>query len=328
MHEDTQAGAAVRSAPVDNVVAMADLSSGRLADLLAAAGGPGQPHELRGEFGARAAYWSVASSWPSTRRRRRTPAMAAVTTVATLMVATTGLAAASQLPGPAGQTAQGILGSVGVVIPSVSAASTVHPTAPVRTPTTVRHPTGPHDRCATLADSTATSVSGRVETSSCTIPVPAHGAPTASPPTTSASPVVNRAVRAPAAVRPPHALPVHQGGDARPVPTRPATGTALGGGTSRGGNLGAGGGTCPPVTGTGGSTTTTTTTTNHHHHHDHDDAAVHDDHDDPTFHHDAVVLDAPSRRLGTVRWDDHHHHDRHLTDHGRVAPGSVRPEER
>src|SRR5665213_3950354 len=87
---------------VDNIVAMPNLMNGRLAVLLAAASAPVQEHELRGELAARTAFQAAVSSWPNSKRRlRRTPAAIAVTTVATMLVATTSLAAASVLPGPA-----------------------------------------------------------------------------------------------------------------------------------------------------------------------------------------------------------------------------------
>jgi|GEM_PF-6588989 len=87
---------------VDNIVAMPNLMNGRLAVLLAAASAPIQEHELRGELAARTAFQAAVSSWPNSKRRlRRTPAAIAVTTVATMLVATTSLAAASVLPGPA-----------------------------------------------------------------------------------------------------------------------------------------------------------------------------------------------------------------------------------
>ena len=50
----------------DNVVALPNLLSGRLADLLAAASGPAQDRELRGEFEARALR-SAAPPWPGRR---------------------------------------------------------------------------------------------------------------------------------------------------------------------------------------------------------------------------------------------------------------------
>lgn len=49
----------------DNVVSLPNLMGGRLADLLAAASGPAQKHELGDELEARAAFRSVSVSWPA-----------------------------------------------------------------------------------------------------------------------------------------------------------------------------------------------------------------------------------------------------------------------
>jgi len=246
----------------DNVVAMPDLLHGRLADLIAAAGGPPQEHELRGELAARTAFRSAAESWPSSRRRlrmRRGPAVVAATTMATMLVATTGLAAASVLPGSAGRAVDGFLGSVGVdIAPSSTPAAPAAPgttgsetvSAPALTPVgTV------HVGCTIGGGTASGSAAGTVESSSCalTAPLPAkshgttHTVPAVPHRSTPVAPKAAPVVQHPGPA--PH--PVHSG-----TPSTPPT-TLPGGGTSRGGNQGAGGGNCKG--GSSGSTTTTTT---------------------------------------------------------------------
>ena len=243
----------------DNVITMPDLTNGPLAALLQAAGGPPQDHELRGELAARTAFRSVAQSWPSRRRlrMRRGPAIVAATTMATMLVATTSLAAASVLPGSAGRAVDGFLGSVGVDItpPSTPAA----PPAPggggmsVVSAPALHGAASVHVAC-TIGGTTASGVAaGTVESSSCVLPasptsrgdVPTRSAPAAAhkaaPAAPKATPVVHRS--APGS----HSGPIR-------TPSTPPT-TLPGGGTSRGGNQGVGGGGCK-----GGSTTTTTTT--------------------------------------------------------------------
>jgi hypothetical protein len=245
----------------DNVIALPDLMHGRLADLIQAAGGPAQDHELRGESAARSAFRSAAQSWPSRRwsRMRGGPAVVAATTVATMLVATTGLAAASVLPGSAGRAVDGFLGNMGVHITSPSTPAA--PPAPDVTGTSAvsapaLHPAGTvHIGCTIGGTTSSGAVAGTVESSSCalTAPLPprSHGTTTSSPATVIRSTPVTKA-----------APVVHQAGSGSgshsgqpPTPTTTPT-TLPGGGTSRGGNQGVGGGTCK-----GGPTGTTTTTT-------------------------------------------------------------------
>jgi hypothetical protein len=260
MREDPVAELLHEAAVDDNVITMPDLTHGRLAELLQAAGGPPQDHELRGELAARTAFRSAVQSWPARRRlrMRRGPAVVAATTVATMLVATTSLAAASVLPGSAGRAVDGFLGSVGVDItpPSTPAA----PPAPnVGGPSVVSapalHATGSVHVGCTIGGTTASGgAAGTVESSSCVLPAP----PTTRShvPTAPAPAATHKAV-----VAAPKAVPVvHHAGTGshsgpNGTPSTPPT-TLPGGGTSRGGNLGAGGGKCQ-----GGSTTTTTTTT-------------------------------------------------------------------
>ena len=175
----------------DNVIALPDLTHGRLADLLQAAGGPALDYELRGESAARTAFRSAAESWPSRRRSRMRggPAVVAATTVATMLVATTGLAAASVLPGSAGRAVDGFLGNVGVDITSPSTPAA--PPAPDVTGTSAvsapaLHPVGSvHVGCTIGGTTSSGAVAGTVESSSCALTAPfpstSHGTRSATP---------------------------------------------------------------------------------------------------------------------------------------------------
>jgi len=249
----------------DNVVTLPNLMSGRLADLLAAASGAGQEHEFGSELAARTAFRTASAAWPSSSRRRfrRTPAVLAVTTVATMMVATTGLAAATELPSPAGRAVQGILASVGVTAtpPAPSGSDAGDVAAPVSGGNVSggAHNLGArHGGCTTGGTGTY-AVSGSANTS-CTMTVPPPVAVTVTTTPRIAAPRASTHAStsevAPTFHEPRSA--VHQGGKSGggtsggQVPV-----TLPGGGTSRGGNQGGGGGLC----GTGPPTTTTTTTT-------------------------------------------------------------------
>ena len=245
----------------DNVISLPDLMHGRLADLIQAAGGPAGDHELRGELAARTAFRSVAQSWPSRRRlrMRRGPAVVAATTVATMLVATTGLAAASVLPGSAGRAVDGFLGSVGVDItspstPAAPPAPDVNSTADLSAP--ALHPVGTvHVGCTIGGTTSSGAVAGTVESSSCALTAPL---PSKSHGTTKSTPAsAHRSTPAPAAAPVVHSSGSGSGshpGQSKTPGTPPTT--LPGGGTSRGGNQGVGGGKCK-----GGSTGTTTTTT-------------------------------------------------------------------
>ena len=112
----------------------AQRDGGRLADLRpGAAATAAQDHELRGELAARTAFRAAATTWPKPRRRsrgRRTPAVVAASTMAGLIVATTGLSAASVLPGPAVRTVHGILAQVGVDVGTSGAPTSAMDPAP------------------------------------------------------------------------------------------------------------------------------------------------------------------------------------------------------
>ncbi len=85
----------------DNVIELPNLVSGPLADLLAAAGAHGDTGELAGEATMRDEFRVAASEWPSSRRHpRRASAACAASLVAGMILATTGLAAATGLPLP------------------------------------------------------------------------------------------------------------------------------------------------------------------------------------------------------------------------------------
>ena len=256
-----------------SVVAMPNLMSGELAELLAAAAGPAQEHELRGEFAARTAYRSAVASWPVRRRRFvRTPAAVAVSTMATLLVASTGLAAAADLPGPAGRTAQGVLGAVGVHVgPSAPAAPVASNPSPgssgnAATGVTARAGLAP-TRCAS-----STTTGPAQQLTACTVHAlrPTSSAHVAA----STAPIGAQAVPA-KRLGHPSARPLRLAPEAGPAvskaprnPTTPATTptttpttdpTAIGGGTTRGGNIGTGG-TCDSEAGTGGGDSSATST--------------------------------------------------------------------
>ncbi len=110
----------------DNLVTLPDPSSGRLGELIASAGGPGQSHELSWEFGARTAFSTESVAWSNGRQRlRRSPAVVAVVAVTSLLVTTTGLAAATGLPGPAARVVDHVLRHMDLTIQPPEVASAV-----------------------------------------------------------------------------------------------------------------------------------------------------------------------------------------------------------
>ena len=281
----------------DNVVVLPNLMSGDLADLVAAAGARAQASELRGEIGARTAFRAAVDSWPTRKRHlRRTPAVVALTTMATVLVATTGLAAATVVPGPTGRAVEGFLGSVGVNIGAPAG-----PTTPTATPapTSFAHRAGyKHAGCSVGGTSVTGSANGVVHTSSCVVTAPLHPLP---PPTvhTSVSKVVPapKVPKVPNAPKAPKAPPVaHASGRPSVDPPTPTT-TLPGGGTSRGGNLGGGGGGGCKGSSVGGGTTTTT---------------------DPA----TTTTTTPAGASSTAAGCGHHgaHHGAH---HGGAGPGST-----
>jgi hypothetical protein len=261
------------------IVSLPNLVHGRLADLVAAAAASGRPEELAGECLARATYRVLSASWRPTRRRLvGTPAMVAVVSAASLLLATTGLAAASDLPAPATTVVAGILGSVGWRVgpqPAAPTASASPSAAPAAAPSSTRGavpasggivPVGgmqPAD-CARTAVGCAAArhragaprgarsqpsrpahATGSVGSSPHTVaPSPHTVAPSPSPAPSSLSVV--------AAARAAATPPVGTRGHTRQAPAHPVaavpvvrtvwtgSGGFLGGGTSRGGNLGSG----------------------------------------------------------------------------------------
>lgn len=108
----------------ENVVTLPDPGSGRLGDLFAAAGAPGQTHELSWEFGARTAFSTESMAWSDGRRPlRRSPAVVAVVAITSLLVTSTGLAAATGLPGPAARVVDHVLGHIDLTIQPPETAS-------------------------------------------------------------------------------------------------------------------------------------------------------------------------------------------------------------
>ncbi len=84
-----------------NVIELPNLVSGPLAELLTAAGAEGHTFELAGEATMRGEFRMAAAEWPSSRRHpRRASAACAASLVAGMILATTGLAAATGLPLP------------------------------------------------------------------------------------------------------------------------------------------------------------------------------------------------------------------------------------
>jgi len=84
-----------------NVLDFPNIMSGQLADLIAAASAPAQPDELGGDprFGVPSGRSKILVGSP--RRLRRSPAIAALAAVASLIVGSTSLAAATGVPAPA-----------------------------------------------------------------------------------------------------------------------------------------------------------------------------------------------------------------------------------
>jgi hypothetical protein len=101
----------------------------RVAAVLAAAGAPTEPGTVPGEAAALAAFRAAVPV--TTRRTRMLPSLktAAVAAAATGALLTGGVAAAATgtLPGAAQDTAQSMLGTVGVTVPGTAAAAGTHP---------------------------------------------------------------------------------------------------------------------------------------------------------------------------------------------------------
>lgn len=144
----------------DNLVTLPDPSSGRLADLIASAGAPGQSYELNWEFGARTAFNTESLAWSDGRRRlHRSPAIVAVIAVASLLVTTTGLAAATGLPGPAARVVDHVLRHIDLTIqpPEVASAVGQSPLSGTSNPTAAPSGSTGRVRTGNIASCSSTS---------------------------------------------------------------------------------------------------------------------------------------------------------------------------
>jgi hypothetical protein len=100
----------------DNIFELPNLVTAALSEVIAAASSPGTPKELAGEERARSAFRAEASLWPKrTRLQARMPAAIVATSVC-LLLATGGLAAATNFPAPAAKAIDHMLSQVGVTI--------------------------------------------------------------------------------------------------------------------------------------------------------------------------------------------------------------------
>ena len=157
----------------DNLVTLPDPSSGRLADLIASAGAPGQSYELNWEFGARTAFTTESLAWSDGRRRlHRSPAIVAVIAVASLLVTTTGLAAATGLPGPAARVVDHVLRHIDLTIqpPEVASAVGQSPLSGTSNPTAALSGSKGRVRTGNIASCSSTSQQSNHGTT-CAIPV-------------------------------------------------------------------------------------------------------------------------------------------------------------
>lgn len=238
----------------DDLAQLPELASGPIRELLDAAAGPAQGHELRGEDGIRAAYAAAASSWQRRTSRPARRRLAAVTlgTALSLVGVTTGLAAA-QVPDPATNVVNGLFGS--------SAAPPAHPVQLATGSTTTTTDTsattaasGPDAASTSPAAPVSKAGSGCVGASRCGVTAASSASVRASSTTTSP----------PSTTGPQRTTGGGRGTGSSSSGT--GTGSRHGGGTgvagsgpgsNRGGYQGSGGGGC----GSGGGTTTTTTTT-------------------------------------------------------------------
>jgi hypothetical protein len=97
------------------VVELPNLVTGRLADVIASASANGSPRELDWEQGARSLFRNEAANWHRSRRfRLRSPAVVVMATSASLLIATSGLAAATGFPGPEARVVDQVLKSVDI----------------------------------------------------------------------------------------------------------------------------------------------------------------------------------------------------------------------
>ena len=91
----------IDNADTAKVVELPNLVTGRLADLIASAAAPGGRHELHGEQAVREVFRSEVESAPRVQRQWwRRPAIVVAASAASIMIASTSLAAATGDPGP------------------------------------------------------------------------------------------------------------------------------------------------------------------------------------------------------------------------------------
>ena len=124
-----------RQASAEKVVELPNLVTGKLRSLIESASAAGTPRELVGEQDARVAFRSEVARWPKTRRFRwRNPAAVVVATSASLLIATSSLAAATGFPAPAARVVDKVLSQVGITdqpaSPGGSSAPNVAPEMP------------------------------------------------------------------------------------------------------------------------------------------------------------------------------------------------------
>ncbi|HEY5252847.1 MAG TPA: hypothetical protein VIJ09_14370, partial [Acidimicrobiales bacterium] len=108
---------------LDNVLPLFAPHRGTIAGLIAAASGPAELHELRGESEIRAAFRlaTLEKGRPARRRVRWAPVAIAASSVAGLVAGTAGLSAAAVLPPAANQVVAKVLSQVGIdVAPKAS----------------------------------------------------------------------------------------------------------------------------------------------------------------------------------------------------------------
>ncbi len=104
-----------RQASAEKVVELPNLVTGKLADVIESASAAGTSRELAGEQDARSAFRSEVALWPKTKRLRwRNPAAVVVASSASLLIATSSLAAATGFPAPAARVVDQVLSQVGI----------------------------------------------------------------------------------------------------------------------------------------------------------------------------------------------------------------------
>ncbi len=291
MADESSVGSGVERVGVDvgTVVDLPHVASERLAELLAAASGPAQLHELSWEYEARTVFRSELARWPKARRRKGRTVAVAVAVAAGVLTGSTGLAAATGFPAPAARIVDHMFDSGPAATPTVGSAVPATPKElsqrghPAQRPTTapaafpVHHASVPV--CATRAGGTPVApgsvaasggpcgnapVSGpsRSTTSQTQLPDPGSGSPLTTPASASSvgptvTVVTTTTPGPPALSAAPSSSPTTptmpaDGGSSRgsSQPTGTGTGTGTGSGSATGTGTGSATGT---VTGRGGN---------------------------------------------------------------------------